>query len=253
VGLIYKPSQIPGLRLNAEYYAIDQHNVITTLTAAQMMIEEATYPERVVRDATGRVQTIDLSNLNGNEYDTRGWDFSADYRRQTPLGLLGVRARATLTLSERRQITYGGPILDYAGFVSEGGGNKRKGNASFDWARGAWTAGWTVIRFGAYHQNNAPGSPSALRGTNSPNIYLAQGSFVIPPQTYHDVYAGYDFGRQAAGRFAGAILRGMTLQVGLKNLFNHAPPYDANYTPHYASPFGDLRMRTIWMKLGRAF
>jgi len=39
------------------------------------------------------------------------------------------------------------------------------------------------------------------------------------------------------------ILSNLTVQVGIKNLFNTLPPFDAYYNPYYYSPYGDPRLR----------
>jgi len=63
----------------------------------------------------------------------------------------------------------------------------------------------------------------------------------VPSQTYHDVYGGYSF------------LSSVEVQAGVKNVFNKRPPFDANMTALYYSPFGDPRLATYYVSIRKAF
>src|SRR5882724_4837270 len=146
--------------------------------------------------------------------------------------------------------TLGGPMLDYVNYPNFGsvggvGGNplKFRTTGSLTWEFHHWSAGWTVRYFDGYRQSGAPGDP----GGTSTFTTAAQGSSVIPSQIYHDVFMGYYFGKGAgtAGTSRmSRLLNGLSIQVGIRDVFNKAPPFDAfgNWAPAYESQFGDIRL-----------
>jgi outer membrane receptor protein involved in Fe transport len=119
----------------------------------------------------------------------------------------------------------------------------------------------------------AAGGPYSLR-LASGGVYAAstystpQGSDHIPGQIYHDAFISYAFGKPktiagAAAKsgkafslrsFDTAFLSGLTVQVGVRNVFNAAPPLDVAYdSNYYLSPYGDLRLRSFWVSLKKTF
>jgi len=80
---------------------------------------------------------------------------------------------------------------------------------------------------------------------------------------YHDLVLGYHFaeartpGGTAPGMSGGALLDGLELQLGVRNVFNKRPPHDLNpvsrsYTLSY-SAFGDPRLASYWLSVRKAF
>lgn len=51
------------------------------------------------------------------------------------------------------------------------------------------------------------------------------------------------------------MLDDLTLQLGVKNIFDRAPPLDAGMTSSYMwlSPFADIRLRSYWISARVAF
>ncbi len=44
-----------------------------------------------------------------------------------------------------------------------------------------------------------------------------------------------------------------TIQAGIKNVFNTLPPFDAGFAPYYYSPYGDPRLRDLWVSVKKEF
>jgi len=260
-GAIYEPVEVPalrGLRLNLEYYEIRQFGVITAPTDAEVF---AYFPSRVTRDpVTNRITLIDETLINGYEYRTNGVDLSVGYRRDTPAGTFDFNATGTCILHERRQTVADGPFVEYAGYVNEGGPAKRKANATLSWRRGNVTLGWSTTYYGSYYQYGVAGGPnSRINGYVSTYYTGAQGSDTIPSQVYHDVFASYAFPNRVraadapAQRLGARFLSGLTLQAGVKNVFDALPPFDAYRAPYYVSSYGDTRLRSYWVSVKKAF
>jgi hypothetical protein len=202
----------------------------------------------VTRDPTsGRITVVDVSYLNATQFKTNGWDLTIGYRKPTTFGTFDLNALGTVIEHDRRQYTIGGPSLDYVGFPGENGEGKTKANLTLSWEYRQWTLGWTTIYYGNYTQYNAPGSPSYLQ--YGPNTYFtdAQGGYTIPSQVYHTLFGSYGFGKSPV-----SLLSDLTIQFGIKNLFNTLPPFDAYYEPYYYSPYGDPRLRDYWISLKKA-
>ena len=68
---------------------------------------------------------------------------------------------------------------------------------------------------------------------------------------YHNSFVTYVFGHSPKLRY----LAGTTIQVGINNVFNTAPPFDANSSlaPFYYSPYGSVLLRTYLVKIKRDF
>jgi outer membrane receptor protein involved in Fe transport len=145
-GLIYEPQRngLQGLRIDLEYYDITQLDYITTLTA-QQMVNDPAFADRITRDPnTNLITQIDLSLINANQYQTKGWDLTLAYRKQTAVGTFELDATGTQIEHERRQLTFNSPLREYVGYVSAGGEAKTKANATLSWERSNWVAGWTT-------------------------------------------------------------------------------------------------------------
>jgi len=156
-------------------------------------------------------------------------------------GTISALFGLTNHIIDQRQYTIGGPFLDYVGYPSEQGEGKTKANATLSWEYRQWTVGWTTTYYGAYYQLGAPGDPAFF--TAFSKYPLAQGGNTIPSQTYHQLFASYVFDKAAAGRNSGLahnLLSNLTVQLGIKNLFNTPPPFDAYNAPFFYSFYGAI-------------
>jgi len=82
----------------------------------------------------------------------------------------------------------------------------------------------------------------------------AQGGYTIPSQIYHDVYLSYTYGEvPSGGRLRYELLANLKLQVGVRNIFNTRPPFDANYGPYFYSTYGDPRLRDYRIGISKSF
>ncbi|MEJ1971975.1 MAG: TonB-dependent receptor [Lacunisphaera sp.] len=264
-GIIWEPTWKPlkGLRLDAEYYKIEQFNYIGTLTAQQIVNQESFYPDRVTRDANGIITLVDASMVNLYHRETEGWDLSASYSLKTSVGTFNLDAVESIILHLKNQYAQAQPEYDSANIPSEGGAAKYKGNATLTWEWRGWTAGWTARYFGAYKQYGVAGGPTSVQNYNGAAYtyaIIAQGRDTVPSQTYHDLFVSYSLGKQrsASGSrlraFGAALLDGLTVQLGVHNVFDKVAPLDVEYsTNYYLSPYGDMRLRSYWLSVKKAF
>lgn len=246
VGAVWEPAFAQGLRVDFEYYQIVQDRVIVSppfLQAGfqQVVNNESVLPEFVTRDApapgdpyeVGPINTIALIPVNGAKGTTDGFDLDVSYRHQTEhSGTWSFSALGTLIESYR--IAYAGAAeQELVNQVNNNGPLRLRLNTTLQWERGPWNLGWRANFLDSYPQLQA--------------YVAAQGSSRVPSQTYHTLFAQYSVASQ------NSTLDGLTLQVGIKNVFNHVPPFDAAYNPYYYSPFGDPRLRSYWLSINKHF
>ncbi len=124
-------------------------------------------------------------------------------------------------------------MQDILNQVAFGGPLEWRGNLGLNWSYGAFRASWDTTYYGSYKQYDIGGT----------QLYVAaQGSSKVSSQMYHDLTVGYEFPTRTA------------LKLGVKNVFDTLPPFDAYYTSMgYYSPFGDPRLRSFWLQASQSF
>lgn len=220
------------------------------------------YPDRVTRDSSGTITLVDISSMNLYARSISGWDFNASYRwTSRELGVFSLEATQSLILHTTTQFSLTTPSyegVDYPSDTSIGGALKQKTNIILNWERGRWNAGWTTHLISAYKEYGAAGGPLSMQfanGLDYLNYVKARGSDTIPSQATHDVVVGYRFGSGNAGSSPLArITEGLSLTVGIRNVFDTAPEFDTGpFGLGFVSSFVDIRMREYWISLRRTF
>ncbi len=257
LGAIWEPEGVlSGLRVDLEFFQINVSNLIINPNA-QLIVSSPSLQKYVTRDPiTGRVTDLIYQYVQVAKQYTDGFDFSVDYRKKTAVGTFNFHSGATIVEHLKRPPAPGGPMVEYVGFVNSGGVDKFKGNATLSWYSGRhWTVSWNTTYWGRYKQTDAPSDPEYLGASTYKPIttqILPQGANFIPSQMYHNLNVSYAF--EDSKRFK-HIFNGTTLSVGINDIFNTAPPYDANvtYQPFYYSPFGNVLLRNYVVKIRKEF
>ncbi|MBL9207510.1 MAG: TonB-dependent receptor [Opitutaceae bacterium] len=265
-GIIWEPRlpALKGLRLNAEYYRVRQDDFIATLTPQQIVNLESTYQDRVTRSAAGAITRVDASALNLYQRETTGWDVSADYSRKTLVGKFGFSYAESIIVHLKSQYSLTLPSYEAAGYSpNESGAPKHKRNGTLTWEYRSWTVSWAARYFDSYKQYGAAGGPASRQSSNggvNGSYVRAQGRESIASQIYHDVFVSHDFDprkMESGPRVAlsrSKLLSGLSVQVGVRNVFDKVPPYDAySSAVYFFSPYGDLRLRSTWVSVKKAF
>jgi outer membrane receptor protein involved in Fe transport len=269
LGVVFEPESLRGFRVALDWYQIRERDQIIRLSPQTIVDDEAIFPGLVTRSAAtpgdpfgvGVITAVDFRLLNLTKLQTNGFDATLDYRRLTNrFGTFAISAQATLTNQFKQQSTFNSPFAEYAGWVDDGGPDRFKGNATLTWGTRRWTISWTTEYFGSYHPYGAPGEPPSGPTPFSTPFFLALGSDHIPGQIYHDIMAAFRFPARK-GRWISAPswlndgLDGVTIQFGIKDLFNSVPPLDVfdYYAASGASAFGDPRLRDYWISIEKQF
>lgn len=259
-GVIFEPGgAFKDLRINVEYWRIDKQNLIRNVNNVQQLANmgDRAPDGSVQRNATTNlIELFTFAYYNVGDGTTDGWDVSADYRKATPLGVFGLRARTTITENLKLPPAIGFAPVDYVGYVNtEGGVNRAKANGSVSWSSGRhWRASWTTTYQSSYKQRNSAGDPNYL---GNPNATLdatytgAQGGSTVASQTYHNASLSYNFG----ARNERSYLKGLSIQFTVNNVFDTLPPFDTGRipTPFFYSRFGNVRLRDYILRVKKDF
>lgn len=213
LGGSYSPHYIPGLRLSVDYYEIDIDNVITTVTAQDLLNQcRASLPNDptcggvVARKPNGDIETMTNTFRNLANYQTQGLDIEASYRMGLGDGNLTFRALANHVFNLKINGT------DVSGIV---GGEtafstpKWRGTATVAFDNDDFGANVRVryVDGGLYSRQKGPTNEMIVNNKNGSRTYV-------------------DLGLQfKAGPF--------TLFGNVNNLFDVKPPFTPYITPNY--------------------
>jgi iron complex outermembrane recepter protein len=258
-GLVLTPEGVSGLRLSVDWNRIEKTDNFASPSAFDLLANENQFPGRIVRGpvppgdpyGVGPIIAVDTSLINMSRAAVETVDGAFDYSRDFPFGRIDFFATATYAVSFETQLLPTSPVVEQVGRAnsvqSAAGGRARplrwRGSMGLTWTRGPMQAGWSMRYIDDY-----------LLDTTSAATLLGQGNAGrIDSQVYHDVFASYSFPAQPGnGRWQG-LWSNTQVRVGVKNLFNTEPPFDASNTANYYSGFGDPRLASYYVSVKRRF
>ncbi|WP_221032326.1 TonB-dependent receptor plug domain-containing protein [Actomonas aquatica] len=226
-GLILAPRFVSVLQLHAHLSETYWSNRINSLPEQTLVNHEDRFPDRIFRDATGTITTVDATTLNFGKIYSRAVDAGLSYRWEND-----TVGRFTFNASAVRQLEYrvenrpdrpGNVTLDGADTISP---PKWSGLAHLFWDRGPWDAAVFVRHMDGYASNRT--GPFFDRSTATPSW------------TTVDLRLGYTF-REGLWHGYG---RNARLQLGIGNLADRQPPF-AN------TPYG--YNQSLYSPLGRTY
>ena len=251
-GFILSPGWIDGFRLSVDYTHIEKTDNINTVPGGVqgLVNNEALFPGRVIRgpaapgDAfgVGPITFIDNTSINIARNWVDAYDVAADYHLEVPtVGAFDLNFLGTWQPHFRTQLISTAAITEGAG-VSSANPLRFRGNASLAWRQGHWDVTWLVRYFDSYVVSTTPAT-----------ILNQGGNGRVPSQTYHDVFVRYAHGPVTSATRASRMLGEWEIRVGVKNIFNRKPPFDAGNTVNFYSPYGDPRLAAYYVELKTAF
>lgn len=251
IGLLFEPEFWPGLRVGVEWFRTERTNLIFRPDFTELLTNESLYPGRVVRTdpapgdpyPVGPITLFDASAINARHVTAEGFDLAVGYRMATEQhGTFSVDVLGTIIDKFTRQVSLQGVEQDIVGKVSSQGPLELRANATLGWERGPWSLGWTALYYSSYDQ------------FDDPFYVAAQGGTTVPHQLYHNALASYRFESDGPTSGSGRWLSGLNLTLGVRNVFNTVPPFDAFQRDiRYYSPFGDYRLRSIQLSVSKRF
>lgn len=226
---------------------------VTDLDRAAFAAFNAAQPTNATKRAVvGSVNNVivDYVNLGGRELE--GLELGMQYRlAKFEIGQFVFRAEATDNLQRDEQLTTAGTVVSSLG---KDGFSKWRANASLNWQRGAWSAGWFTSYFGAFASTTATttkvvydalGHPDSIKAINNNGImgYYLQ----VDPFISHNSFLAYRFQRSER-----SWLRGVSVRAGINNVLDVEPP-PAALASSYQVGTADPRGRQFTFELSRQF
>jgi len=240
LGAIFTPRFAPGLRVSLDWTQIRKHDNVYVVPLSQSAIDdENLYPGLITRGpATGGFTAGPITEINGRPINVarqtvEAYDLALNYRRDSVAwGTFVIDTAATRSLHNATQIVATTPSLDAVQLT----GQKWRANAAFSWLYRDWTVRWTTRYVDSYF----------LLSTHA--VLPNQGVAQVPSQTYHDIAVAYLF----ASASQPAWIENSEIQLGVRNLFNKAPPLDLNSALFY-STYGDPRLANYYLSFTKRF
>jgi outer membrane receptor protein involved in Fe transport len=216
-GFVWTPTFLQRLTFSADYYKIQINDVISTLTAQQVVDQctagNATACASVIRNSAGAVTRVIATSQNLNKLNTEGVDYELSYLPSHLVfgGNLTLRAIAGNLLKQERQVPGGAPI-DLTGEVGLSANPRWLFTPSADWQREA---------FGLFVQARYIGA-GKFDNSRVEGVTITDNR--IPAVAYVDATASYRFHEHVQA------------YLTINNLFNKEPPRAPNGTLCYFYP-----------------
>ncbi len=231
-GLVVTPSLIPGLTASLDYYEINIHDAISTLSAQQELNfcqnGSAQQCGFIIRNGSGTLSRILLPYFNAADRLVKGVDFETTYNQDLSDFHMGGDVSFRLLVSYLGQFTtdiIGAPPVQYAGDIENNSTPKWNGIASATYNNGPYTFFLQERMVGGGHFDN----------TNDNGLG-------ITPNTVHDVwYTDMTLSYQINDNLNGFFT--------INNLFDRDPPPNPSYLID-SSSYGN---RTLYDLIGRMF
>jgi outer membrane receptor protein involved in Fe transport len=247
-GAVIVPDQVRGLSLTVDYFDIRLENAIDIVPRATsiqqcLLSGLAQFCNNVIRNTTGRIQTVNAQNVNIAATKTRGIDVDLKYSRAPGLlddDRLSVSVLYTHTIGYKTQSDPSAPIYGGVGNLEYGSVFRDKVNATLTYGAGPFSLNWTTtylspmldtVRDEFAETAESLGLSDEIASHNEIKSYF-----------YHDVQFRASVGER----------RGMELFVGVNNLFDRKPP-KLEDTVFYGTVTGTTTAADIYDPIGRRF
>ena len=236
-GLVWTPGFVSGLMLSADYFRIEQDNVVSS--SAQFIVDQnarfGRFEDNVVRDDAGNLTLVTASNINVGQREVSGVDLAFNY--QLPgrrWGKLAVNGNATYIDEYLARLDASAEALDLAGTFRDeaseglGGIHRWKGQLGLRWNRDRWQASYD-IHFVGEMREIVPGTERRR---------------TIDDWVVHDLQLNYTFD----------VLEGLRWTLGVDNALDEEAPLAASaFNDNIDGRSHELKGRYWYMRLSQRF
>ncbi len=237
LGLVWTPLAIPGLLVSADYFHIEQENVVDA--SPQTILNENAYfgnfDELVQRDAQGNITRLYAPFINIGERQITGVDLALRYQWNSPrYGSFTSSLNASHLSSFINKVTDNSAAIDMAGRFSdaatEGYGSlpQWKANTGLVWQYQDLEVSYSLNYISSLKEH----IPMGVEQRN------------IDAWLTHDLQLSYYLPLQS----------GLQVTIGADNLFDKAPPFAASaFNDNFDGHTYDIRRRFWYLKLSQRF
>lgn len=218
-GAVFEPPFVTGLSLSVNFYRTVQKDAIQAALGNTIILNnEALFPGFVERAAPtaadtaagwkGLITTIYAQRVNFGEIRNESMDLGASYRLPwEQLGRWRLNVNAAKTITQSRQLTFGGPAINDVGDTFS---SPRWNIATnLNWRKGSWTATVAHSYMSGYATNQAGVTPS---------------TFTTPAMRMIDVRGTYEFKNGVWRKYG----KGLRVGFGIANVEDTEPPFFNN-------------------------
>jgi iron complex outermembrane receptor protein len=220
LGFVLSPSASSSV--GVDFYHIRTKGVIDTESTDTILANEAARPEKVLRDAQGRILTLYRQYANQGERVASGIDVDLRYKLpRTAYGNLTLNAQLSRVFKYEQPLSNGEALTNGAGTNYFGSIPKWRGTTSATWELGQWTsnAAWNYVD--GYEQTTRPGER-------------------VKPFATVDLNLGYKIGAATS------------VNLVVANLFDRKPSWDSSFA-FFDFTQADPRGRLASVKLNHKF
>lgn len=149
--MVVSPTSSSSIGL--DYYRIKQDGVIGTESATTTLANEASAPQKITRDADGRITTLYRQYRNQGQREVSGIDLDLRQRFvDQEWGKLTLAGQLSRVLRFAEPLSDGAPLTNGAGTNYFGSIPKWRGVTSATWEQGKWSSTLTWNYVGTYRE-----------------------------------------------------------------------------------------------------
>ncbi len=230
VGVVFEPSR--RFSANMDLWEVRKEDTIDSFSTSVMVANYNLFKENFIRDATGKLVSIDQRWVNAGNRVTRGLEIGARTNGKAWDGVWTVGIDGSRLLEKKSRTTknsaFGASEVGKFTFTGDLG-LKWKHSAYVSFKQGDWTGTVYNIYRAGYLDQVLPGVANGL----------------VKPSNYNPKVDAYSI-FHASVNYTG--IKNLTVTAGIKNLFDQDPPfaitYDSNsgagssWEPRVADPRG---------------
>ncbi|MBA3386117.1 MAG: TonB-dependent receptor, partial [Chthoniobacterales bacterium] len=289
-GLVFTPRQIPNLTITADYYQLNSEGIIVSGgDVAQFVVLQnaanGSFADRIVRDASGALQSVLETPFNAARKAVEGIDITAIYEIPTTnFGKFTIALAYNHLLRFNAQVVTGFAFTNLLGQFQNasplvpGSLPYNKGYLQTEWAYGAFNFVNTINYIGDYQdfggalngselvldelgQQPNPGNPQFTRSRDV-KAYVTLDSQISYTYRAPKAEPNAELTRNGKNATSAALpprawqrwLDNTTIRVGVNNVFDEAPPFNAGaFNDNYDTSLYSLRGRYYYVGLNKKF
>lgn len=237
LGAVITPAQMPGFSFTVDYFNIRLEDGINTL-GRQFSIQQClqsgdpVFCSQVIRNATGRLQTVNAQLINVSQTLTDGLDVGGRFGRTLGSGdRIDLSANYSVRFRYETQANPVAPVVENVGLAgSQLHKHRIFTRASYSF-QDTFQIGWQMTYLGGALSN------VTFANTNPAIEALNR----IPVYTYHDLQLRWNVDPEQRYSF----------YINVNNLFDKQPPYLPS--PPFGSPTGAETQADVYDPVGRFF